>query len=297
MTKNDLKFAFFVLATVFLISLFIPNAINYDISKINEKEPPLYLTSPLPYKNSEENFAEISAKSYKAVDLTTNYNFLAKNPNEKLYIGSVTKLMSAVIVLENAKEDEIVTIPKLTLHPDETRIGLKAGDKMKVRELIKSALISSVGDAIKSLAIHTAGNEDRFVYLMNQKALNLGLTDTHFTNPSGLDYLDNYSSSTDLLNLARYALKVPLIEETIKSKNYTAVTESGTAYNLTNTNILLDGERFLGIKTGSTPLASECLLALSKEKGNKILIVVLGSSDRFGETRKIADWINKNFNW
>jgi len=137
--------------------------------------------------------------------------------------------------------------------------------------------------------------------MMDAKAKGLGMTNTNYTNPIGLDSDQNYSTPHDLVLLARYALQNTTIADLAQTKEKRIKAEDGkTSYYLQATNSLLNDKdvQVMGIKTGSTPMAGGCLLALAQTKnGRKILTVVLGSPDRFGETKKPIQWSEKNIEW
>lgn len=271
------------------------NTDRQEETKVKEKLPE-YTLSPLPYKINDIAFNS-QARSVRAVDIATNYTFFEKNPTEKLQIASLTKLMTALIVLENSKRTDIVTIPVLNTTPGEATMGLQTGEKIKMEEILKGILIDSAGDAAYSAAVHISGTEDGFVVLMNKKAKDLMLESTNFTNPIGLDDQKNYSTAKDLTNLSRIVLQNKDIREIANKKSYTATSENGKTYTLENTNKILDDPRIFGLKTGYTLGAGECLITLAKQNDHEIITVVIGSPDRFGESKSLINWIYTNFRW
>lgn len=258
---------------------------------------PDYILSPLPYKKSGYTNFTPSARAVKAIDLSTNKTFFEKNPSEKLEIASLTKLMTAVVAVENIKTDEIVTVPILNNMPGESTMGLVAGEKIKMGELLHGILIHSAGDATHTLAVHISKTEDEFVKLMNKRAEEMMLENTHFSNASGYIGTENYSSAQDLLNLTRLFLNNKELKNIVSLKNYPAKNEAGKVYNLKTTNQLLDNVKIFGIKTGYTPQAGECLITLARENNHEILTIVLGSPDRFGETNNLINWVYRNWGW
>ncbi|PIZ01035.1 hypothetical protein COY62_00495 [bacterium (Candidatus Howlettbacteria) CG_4_10_14_0_8_um_filter_40_9] len=258
---------------------------------------PEYVLSPLPYKKSGyTNFTQ-SAKAVKAIDLSTNKTFFEKNPSEKLEVASLTKLMTAVIAVENIKTDEVITVPTLKNMPGESTMGLVAGEKIKMGELLHGILIHSAGDAAYTLAVHISKTEDEFVKLMNKRAEEMMLENTHFSNASGYIGTENYSSAQDLLNLTRLLLNNAELKKIVSMRRYQAKNEAGKAYDLETTNKLLDNVKIFGIKTGYTPQAGECLITLAKENNHEILTIVLGSPNRFGETNNLVSWVYSNWGW
>lgn len=256
-----------------------------------------FVLYPLPYrKNASAEFAPWS-KASKSIDLATNKTLFEKNPNEKLQIASITKLMTAILAYENIKTDEVVTVPTLKNMPGESTMGLVAGEKIKMRELLRGVLIHSAGDAAYTLAVHISGTEEKFVELMNKRADEMMLANTHFSNASGYIGTDNYSSANDLTNLTRLFLNNNELKNIVSLRTYQAKNEAGKIYNLQTTNKLLDNKKIFGVKTGYTPQAGECLITLAKENDHEILTVVLGSSNRFGETNNLIGWVYGNWGW
>ncbi len=265
--------------------------------KTGEIEGEEFILAPLPYKKSVYADFTSWSKATKTVDLSTNETLYEKNTDEKLGIASLTKLMTAIIVYENSKLDDVVTIPPLDIQPGESRMWLTTGDKVKISELLHGLLINSAGDASQSLAIHISGSEEKFVELMNKRAKEMNLKSTHFSNASGIVDTDNYSSANDMINLTRLFIGNEYLKSIVSRQSYQAKSETGKMYNLQSTNKLLDNNRVFGVKTGYTPEAGECLITLSEQEGHEILTIVLGSTARFPETDRLINWAYQNFGW
>lgn len=242
----------------------------------------------------------IGARGSIAQDIDSGEILFEKNPDERLKIASITKLMTLLIVLEENKLDDVVTISRTAAGTPGSTMFLAAGEQITEENLIYGALINSANDAAVALAEHNAGSSAAFVVKMNNKAKDLGLTNTHFSNPVGLDDSDNYSSSRDIANLGKYLYHNPLIKKIAKIKNMDVRSVSGNyTHKLESTNKLLDSYlKINGLKTGTTDDAGRCLIAIAENKdGHEIVTVVLNSPDRFGESKILIDWVFRAFTW
>jgi len=195
--------------------------------------------------------------------------------------------------LEKADLDQEVTVPGAALVGGSS-MGLRPGERMTVRELLYGMLIPSGNDAATALAIAVGGNVPNFVQMMNQKAASLGMKNTHFANPHGMDAPDHYSSAADMLLLAHYLYdNYPLFRQIVNTRS--AVVAGHT---LRNRNELLGVYPGVnGIKTGTTPAAGECLLVSAVYRGHQVLAIVMGSDDRYGEMKALLDHYRKYFVW
>jgi D-alanyl-D-alanine carboxypeptidase len=226
------------------------------------------------------------------IDTSDSLVLWSRNETEELPIASLTKLMTAIVALDRLAPNQVATVSASDIgSPEESQMGLQAGDRVTVSELIRGLLIASGNDAANTLA-HASGSWADFVSQMNDKATALGLTHTHFANPSGLDSEGHYSTVRDLAFLAEYALRYPLIRQSVGTAHYTAHSLSGKVFNLTTTNLLLDQGKVIGIKTGHTAAAGWCLIGLEPLHGREIMSVVLNSPDRFGETTNLFSWVD-----
>lgn len=263
----------------------------------------------LPQKETVElspAFSQNPQRSFLAYDLDSGKILLQKNMNRAQPIASLTKLMTALIILENHDLDEEVIVPYEATEADGVRIEIYEHEKLTVKTLLEAALIPSANDAAVALAFHHSGNEALFVEKMNAKAKELGLHSAHFLNATGLDIMTetnsdeefdihgNQMSSWDLLTLARIAWESEFIRDTVAQDHfYGNSVDEKFFHEKKSTNQLLDS--FLdikGLKTGFTYLAGECFIAVGEnEQGHSIFSVVLGSIDRFGETKDLLSWV------
>jgi len=254
--------------------------------------------TPLPIlKDGRISPPLLSAQGVLAVDLNSGIFIFEKNIHESLYPASTTKLMTALIALEQYDSDAKITVPDFDVVGQ--KMGLFAGEQMQVSQLVSAMLIFSANDAAEVLARAYPSGRDGFIELMNEKAQALGLSNTHFENPAGLDSEENYSTAYDLYRLSRLAVSNSFIADTVSTKNVEIrSTDQKSVHRLQNTNELLgvvDGVS--GIKTGWTQAARENLITLLEREEQKIILVVLGSQDRFGETQQLIDWIFESYEW
>lgn len=283
-------------ATSKLIGAELPNA---NMDAINNTS---FLEATAIPEHDTDNIAPIlKAKSVLAVDLKNGMLLYENNGYEHLPIASITKLMTVTIVLEENKLSDVITIPKTVSQVEGSKIWLSPGEKISLENLVYAAMIPSANDAAYSLAYNnTKGDIPAFVDKMNQKAQELGLHDTHFTNPIGLDDPGNYSSAYDLSILGRYIYNKDFIRKAAVLKEMDISSTNGKlTHHLKTTDDLLGSYlKVLGLKTGTTDLAGECLVSIiENDKGNDILTVVLGSHSRYDETKILADWVFRTFNW
>ena len=208
-------------------------------------------------------FPEV-ATSY-LVELNGN-TVWARQPDRRLPPASLTKLMTALLVLEQYQPDETVTVTPAAARETGIRLGLKPSERFHLQDLLAAALIDSANDACHALADHLAKNESAFVAHMNRRARDLGMRNTHFSNACGHDKADHYSSTRDLSLLAHALLK-------FSSKNALIGRYQGA----------------LGLKTGYTPQAGKCLIAYAKRGNDAVLLVMLHGNDRWWDATDILD--------
>jgi D-alanyl-D-alanine carboxypeptidase len=243
---------------------------------------------------------DIQASSYLAMDLRSNRILAEKNTREKRSIGSITKLMTALIILDENDINEVVKIPIEATQAPGSRIWLAQGEKITIKDLLYGTLIHSGNDAAYALAIHNAGSVEKFTAKMNEKAQKLGLTQTHFGNPAGLDVDNNSSTSYDVSQLGVYAYRNNFIRHAVATAKITIISTNGQfKHELKSTNNLLEKDpRIKGLKTGYTIEAGKSFVGIATVKnGSPILTVILDSPDRFKETETLVDWVENNFIW
>lgn len=239
---------------------------------------------------------EINSKSAILMEYSTGEILYEMNPDEKLPIASVTKIMTMLLIAEaldsgTIKLDDLVSVSERAMSMGGSTMFLETGERITVDEMLKGIAVASANDGTVAMAEFLAGSESEFVARMNEKAKELGMNNTNFVNTNGLDAEGHYSSARDVALMSRELLKHELIF------NYTTIwtdTMRGGKYELANTNKLIrfyDGAN--GLKTGSTDEALCCLSASAKRDGMQLIAVVLGapnSNERFGGARTLLDY-------
>jgi len=240
------------------------------------------------------------ARSLLAYDLRSGRNLIEKNPSAKLPIASLTKLMSAVVVLENIKLTDIATMGETAVRADGEKQDFFLNERQSIDSLFRAMLIGSSNDAAYAIANHAASYSIDFVEEMNIKAAEIGMKNSLFLDPAGLND-DAHSSVEDLVKLTRYAMRYDYIWQTMREGSVTIVSDDGASkHTFENTNQLLGViPDVIGGKTGNTDGALGCMLLVVDVPGyyDKIITVVLGSNDRFGDTQKVIDWIKLAYSW
>lgn len=272
-----------------LISLQIPTN-NSQVAGIQKYNiPPISKNLPVP---------PYSARAVLVKDLATGEALYQKDANFSLPIASTTKIMTALVASEYFKQNSVLTVGSSASTPG-SKVGLVNGENLTFRALLYGMLLNSGNDAAFTLAENYPGKILGFVSAMNKKALDLNLTNTHFDNPAGFDSPDHYSSADDLAKITEEALKNYQLVRIFATKETSIVSlNKKYTHQLLNLNKLLSSVNgVLGVKTGTTEGAKESLVTLVERSGHKVLLVLLGSEDRFGETTKLIDWTYANFSW
>jgi len=220
-----------------------------------------------------------------------NREIWAANPAKRLAPASLTKIMTALVALDTYRPNAVVAVGRAATRETGSRLGLRAGDRMRVADLFVATLIGSANDACHALADWRAGNEARFVRLMNRRAAALRLSDTHFVNTCGHDAPGHYSSARDLAVLAEEAMRHPVFAAVVATQEARLrKMNGGHEFTIENTNALLG--RFpgaIGIKTGYTQKAGSCLVALAEREGRRVLLVFLNASNRWWDAHDLLD--------
>ena len=213
-------------------------------------------------------------------------------------MASTTKIMTATVIIENCNLNDTIEVSKKAAGTGGSRLGLKTGDKITIHDLLYGLMLCSGNDAAVALAESCAGSISEFSNLMNNKAKDLGLTNTNFESPHGLDSDDHYTTAYELALLSNYALKNPTFAKIVGTKNYT-ITINGYPKNLSNTNELLGNlNGVYGIKTGFTNGANRCLVTACKRNDLDIICVVLGCDTKKFRTQdsiKLIEYAYKNY--
>lgn len=293
-------------AWIFTVLVFSLAVVVYAYSN---KTEPIKLISPLIKQENvlginqwlpgavdkEGNAPEISAKAAMFVETKSGEVLYAKNIHDKLPIASLVKVMTVLIALEHKKKDDQFTVSQHAADMEPDKMLLIAGEKLTLKELLDGIFLVSANDAAEVIAEGTTGDRSEFIKLMNEKAKQLGMKDTFYANPTGLDEdTDNsYSTAYDLAILTRYLIRhFPLVVD-ISSQDhiYLPVSPTHQDYDMySGINLLTTYPGVVGFKTGYTPEAGLTLITLARKEGHEVIGVLLGSDDRRDEARDLLDY-------
>ena len=259
----------------------------------------------------------ITAGSAILIDSNTEKILYSKNENEKMYPASTTKILTAILAIENCKMDDIVTVPyeAISSIPSGYSIAaLQAGEQISVENLIKVLLVHSANDAANVLAYHISGSIPQFAIKMNEKISELGLKNTHFTNPSGIHDENHYTTAYDLSIIMKYAMKNPTFRALTKLKSCTIPATNKfeeRVFSTTNELLIQDNRDVasnyyykyaIGGKTGYTTEAKNCLVSVSNKDGLELISVILSVgmlpnniSGKFVETKALFNYGYDNY--
>ncbi|HSH31766.1 MAG TPA: serine hydrolase [Candidatus Saccharimonadales bacterium] len=240
---------------------------------------------------------KLAARAAYAVDLNTAAPLYQQNSRQALPIASITKIVTAMVIIKSHDLEEVVTVPALpSYRPEDAQLGLTPGQRFKLRDLLAASLIPSANDAADTLAIFDAGSGSAFAAKMNRLVGEWGITEMSFTNPSGLPD-GNVASAENLAKISKIALANPSFSTLVATNAVTISDLGGKSYPLVSTNQLLADARIIGLKTGYTPTAGQSFVSLATIKGHRVITVVLNSPDRFGETTQLINWIERSYSW
>jgi D-alanyl-D-alanine carboxypeptidase len=304
--------------TVFLLSVLL--CIAYWLFHARVSQTLSYFTSPLPdeftlSKNKQaslldiwlpivqktegsEALPDLTAQSILMFDLTTGKTVYEREPNKRMPMASLTKIMTAIIALENKKADDRYAVNQEAIVGEDS-MGVSSGEVLTFDDLLYGLMLPSGNDAAEVFAQNYPGGRQAFIDAMNNKAKALGLTDTNFTNPSGLQGDGNqYTTAYDLLVISRYAIEhfPEFLQVTSTYEHHIPQTANHKAFDLYNeTNLLTSYEGVKGVKTGYTPEAGLCLITYLDYKDHKVLGVILNSQSRREEMKALLDFSLKSY--
>ena len=228
----------------------------------------------------------VTASGVLIVDLQSGQRVYGRNAEQRRPIGSLTKLMTALIIAENHALDEWVTIPAGVAAIEGSRARLEPGEQFTVGDLLTALLVPSANDAAETLARFHSGTSDAFVQIMNERAQVLGLKNTSYANPSGLDDGNQWSTPQDLVWLTSHVLRRPELRARMSTLTETITGLKGQQILLTHTHSLLHTDpAVLAGKTGTTQGAGECVVTLVEEGSREFLVILLSSGERYSDLR------------
>lgn len=281
-----------ILIICFLFS--IKSFADDEIEDINKKETIETISNVAEY-NKEPN---LNSRNAIAIDRNTKKILYDKNSNQKVKMASTTKIMTALTVIQNANLNNIVEVSPKAASIGGSKLKLKSGDKITVRDLLYGLMLRSGNDAAIALAEYIGGSIEGFAELMNENVNNLGLENTHFITPHGLDDDNHYTTAYELALITDYALKNEEFSKIVNTKTVT-IKINGIPRVINNTNELLGNlNGVYGVKTGFTNGAGRCLVTAVKRDNMDIISVVLGADtkkDRTCDSVKIIEYAFSNF--
>lgn len=292
MKKNLIKiFIIFSILSLGISSISYCDDIDDELLDVNSD----ILSCSTTYE-PEIKIPDTNSRSCVVIDRNTNSILYGKNEKQKRKMASTTKIMTSTIIIENCNLNDTIEISKKAAGTGGSRLGLKTGDKITVRDLLYGLMLRSGNDAAVALAEYAGGSIEGFAELMNKKASALGLTNTHFETPHGLDSDKHYTTAYELAILSNYALNNATFAQIVGTREYT-ITINGYPKQLSNTNELLGNfEGIYGIKTGFTNGANRCLVTACKRNDMDIICVVLGADTKKFRTQDSVKLINYIFN-
>lgn len=236
-----------------------------------------------------------NSRRYIVYDRISKSMIIGKNEDVKSAMASTTKIMTSIVILEKADLDEMVTVSAKAGGTGGSRLGLKKGDKASVKNLLYGLMLRSGNDAAVALAEHVGGSVKEFAELMNEKAIELGLTNTHFVTPHGLDDANHYTTALELAKLTDYAMDNETFAKIVGTKS-TTIYINNQSRQINNTNELLGVlNGVVGVKTGFTNNAGRCLVTETKRNNMDIITIVLGADTKKDRTKDSVNLIEYTF--
>lgn len=242
---------------------------------------------------------KINSKNVVVIDRKSKRILYGRNENERVSMASTTKIMTSIILVENGNLNDKVKISKKAANTGGSRLGLKENDEIIVKDLLYGLMLRSGNDAAVAIAEYISGNVSNFAKLMNEKAKKLGLENTNFVTPHGLDDINHYTTAYELSLITDYALNNEVILNVVNTKNYNIIINESVK-NINNTNELLGTlNGVYGVKTGFTNNAGRCLVTAVKRNDLDIISVVLGADtkkDRTKDSINLITYTYDNYN-
>ena len=232
----------------------------------------------------------ISAKHAYICEFDTGCPVFASNENARVSMASTTKIMTAIVAIENYPLSKTIKIPKEAVGIEGYSIYLQEGECLTFEDLLYALLLESANDSAVAIAISVSGSVDSFVELMNNKASELGLSDTHFSNPHGLDDENHYTTAKELAIIATYAMKNPLFAEIVSTyKRVIRLGDNGSRVLINHNKLLRSFDGTLGIKTGFTKKSGRCLVSCAERDGVKLVCVTINAPSDWSDHKELLE--------
>ena len=291
-----------IFLTIFIVSCLFTNII-YAENLVNNEARAV----------KEDVFKDIKAPNLLLAETNTGRILYERKVDEKIYPASLTKLMTAILVVENCELDEIVTVSEnavLSVPTGYVNANLQVGEELTVEDLLYVMLIPSANDAANALAEHVGGNIESFSTMMNSRAKELGCTGTNFTNPSGLHEKEHYTTTKDLFLISQKAIESNLVKKIIGTTTYTLpstnkYTKDERIFTTTNYMIRKSLTKYycdycIGAKTGYTEYAKNCVVEFASKDGIELTVIVMGEDakvkgQKFLDAKIMFEYVFKNY--
>ncbi len=248
------------------------------------------LSNNIVFADNKKQVLDVEAQSFILMDYKTGRVLLGKNENEPMAMASTTKIMTAILAIENGNLEDIVKVSKNAIKAPKVKMYLKENEEIKLKDLLYALMLQSSNDAAIAIAEHISKDVDTFCNKMTDKAREIGAKNTVFRTPNGLDYLDHHSTAYDMALITKYALNNKTFIDIINTKQVSFKTNM-SSYDIVNKNKLLneyDGAN--GVKTGYTGKAGHCFVGSAKKNDMTLISVVLASG--WGEKGKRQKWVD-----
>jgi serine-type D-Ala-D-Ala carboxypeptidase (penicillin-binding protein 5/6) len=294
----DTKLMHLAMVTFVLVSSVGLSLVNKKVINLPTPiETRAYDVAQIPKLGETDSFPIVSSQGVIAVDIDSGTTLYEKNADQTLLPASTTKILTALTALDYFPLDSKLKVEKVGV--DGQKMGLVKGEEITFENLLYGLLVYSGNDAAEVIAQNYPGGRELFINAMNIKAKQLHMDKSHFENPVGFDDYNHISTAKDMVRLARVAIQNPIISKIVSTKHISVTDTSGQiVHELESTNQLLgEVEGVRGVKTGWTEGARENLITLVERNNHKVMIAVLGSQDRFGETKELINWIFTNYSW
>ncbi len=248
-------------------------------------------------ERADSSLLSLSARSAVLIECESGNIIFGKNENARMPMASTTKIMTALVVLEECNLSDEIKIPKEAVGTEGSSVYLREGEVFSVRELLSALMLASANDAAVALALHTSGSIEAFAEKMNERAKSLGLKDTHFENPHGLDSDAHFTTAKELALIAREASENPIFRDITSKKKLIIRKESKeSARLLLNHNKMLSRyEGTFGIKTGFTKTSGRCLVTGAERDGLALIAVTLSAPEDWLDHEKMLDFGFENY--
>ncbi|KXG43357.1 serine hydrolase [Tepidibacillus infernus] len=262
------------------------------------------VVSILTFGNSSQVFAmteiqplHISAQGAALIDVKSGRILFEKNGDQKMRIASLTKIMTAIVAIENGNLEDMVTTSDNAYGTEGSSIYLKRGEQLTLEDMLYGLMLRSGNDAAVAIAEHIGGSVEGFAFLMNEKAKILGMNHTHFVNPHGLDDKEHYSTPKDMAILTAYALKNSTFKKIVRTKVKTApLADESWDRQWINKNKLLHMYQWAdGVKTGYTKIAKRCLASSATKNGFQLASITLNASDDWNDSMQMLEYGFNNY--